>query len=291
MLESVFLIPWYLLLPIFVTIIFVLLSCTLAKIRDLTESRRLTKTTIVTLYKPPASLSPSELGYLVDYRFGRREIIADAISLEQQGYITIDSAGAISPTGRQLDDADTSSYDYLLSRVRTGAITTIRSISGTQLKEYRRYVKESLRRRDLIGTKLMPGFVTRTFRFSIIPFAVIAIAACYVLLATESADSSSAVEIISNLLPVVALISFLLAPITYTWGVILAVLHWLTNGYQLRGTAELSRLWPEIVGYRRYIRQAQRDRIRYETEQLKRKSKEIDYPYLIAFGLARHKNL
>jgi hypothetical protein len=50
-------------------------------------------------------------------------------------------------------------------------------------------------------------------------------------------------------------------------------------------TKKFKQIWPEIEGYRDYIRQVEVDELKFESEELKTSSKNKALPYAIALEL------
>ena len=51
------------------------------------------------------------------------------------------------------------------------------------------------------------------------------------------------------------------------------------------GTKRLRRTWPDIEGYRMYIKQAQLNRLNFASEELRIKALERDFAYAVALRM------
>lgn len=72
------------------------------------------KQTVITEYKTPHNLTPAELGYIFDRRFGRNELLATVVHLYQKGRLKLTPVGrdivitkdGMKKTNRGLDDSE-----------------------------------------------------------------------------------------------------------------------------------------------------------------------------------------
>lgn len=85
------------------------------------------------------------------------------------------------------------------------------------------------------------------------------------------------------------IITFVIAfPIYVLTGIILAIMYVQIYGTHWIGTKKLRSAWPEVEGFKLYIKEAQLDRLLFTSSELKQASKERDYGYAVALGMDLH---
>jgi hypothetical protein len=269
--------------------------------------RRLKKRIITAEYEPPLGLNPAELGYMFDGKLGEREIAATIIDLIQRGCLHIKKTehGTRIFAGPRVEN-NTKQYENklieeasvddgvtgkdLLGRfIRTtnssGSVTVSapKAVVFSQMVhadlEFRGYVKGSLFWESIKGflkinlllhicllylpalaMLILYTFQTGSFDFGI--FAGVFFAAFGLAIATE--------------------VPFFIA------AVILQHARGRIIGREWIITEKLERLWPQIVGYRQYVKLVENERLEFQTEELAKMSKKETLAYAVALGFVKN---
>ncbi|MDB5184256.1 MAG: hypothetical protein JWN38_64 [Candidatus Saccharibacteria bacterium] len=242
------------------------------------RQRQRLDTTIVAEYDAPAGLTPAEVGYLFDSRFGRQEMVATLLDLEQKGMVRI-SHGQFD--GLNIQRVDTKPLDslkpherYLLGHVETN--TTLAAMSFGVLAGFRSTVRRSLADQGLIkqGTEVLNYYLRRlliTFLILTVP-----IMTWLVVISGHKPD---------DLLTLFVIFLFFVAPVFLILTIVVGGLYNRIVGQPGIWTAQLKQLFPEIQGYRDYIEQVELDELQFDSADLKQQSKNKALPYAVALGL------
>lgn len=244
------------------------------------RKNRLTQSVITTEYEPPEGLSPAELGYLFDSKFDEKEILATLLHMEQKGLITIDrdnSRNLIVKTRMTGDKASLKKHErYILDNLPDGI--SFDAYSSKNLSPFKISVGNSLMDAGYIkGRKaIISYYILRT----VMAYLVI-IALLLFLLFISASDDDGIIEMV--------LVTFVLAIIGFPFFLTLAVIaSYIYNkivGHPGVWTEKLKQTWPQIEGYKEYVRQVEVDRLRFESQHLSTTTKNESLPYAIALGL------
>jgi hypothetical protein len=250
---------------------------------------------VVAEYEPPEKLSPAEIGYLFDNKLNIEEVFATIVSLEQQGLITTTEKDEklilsnVEPVNSNLSEFDKSiinqfknSNDINIGPLRIErSPVALRTIKDNQVIDYK-LLKNLVRGsenvlRDGLRTK---GYLKsvkeqiKSLLIRLIPFMF-----GLMCLTIYSFHPKSIGETIG-------LTIFLLffAPFYFVVAVFLLNSYQKIAGDPWSGTQKLKDLWPEIEGYRQYIKAVEEDRLKFESENTKGIIKNKILPYGIALG-------
>jgi hypothetical protein len=231
---------------------------------------------IVTEYDPPAGLSPAEVGYLFDSNFGKRELIATLVSLEQRGLTEISNSkitGLRTSTGQNPDTSLKKHEAYVLNNLPDSTnITAYYLQHGLGFKQS---VKESLLKQGYVDN--FNATINYPVRRTLIAYLMIVLlTAVFFLWGGDDVGAWIVGLFVLNIV---------LFPVFLALGFVAGAIYGKTVGTPNLWTKKLKEIWPEIEGYREFVRQVELDNLQFESEKLKERSKNKALPYAIALNL------
>lgn len=227
---------------------------------------------------PPEDLSPAEVGYLFDSKIGSPELLATLFDLEQREIIKFQKLddNAYNITVNKGVFRNLKPYEILIidkyANNSTGLDLARLSLAST---EFNKSVRESLIKKgfimdygyyigSIIGKILLSYLAIVFFLFFVILF---------------SSRGDLAVTFVASI--IIFVFGF---PLFLGLSVVMALINNKIAGHSGMWNKQAKELWPEIEGYREFVRQVEIDNIQFESEELKEKSKNTAMPYAIALG-------
>lgn len=273
--------PAFVSISIFLFIFFIIPVTVIAYIFSKLHARKirskyLNSSVIKSEYKPPANLSPAEIGYLFDSKAGGKESIATLLDLEQRKIIKINKTDQgtynihlDNPTSEKLKP-----HEELI----VNSISSMKNISvgtGSIFFGFNSAVRQSLKKEGLISptSHILKQFFAKVFLSYIVICFLIFIGIIFLFKGNI---------LFITIFSIMIFIIFI--PVFLALAVIAAYINNIIAGHSGIWNKKAKQLWPEIEGYREYIRQVEIDEIQFESEQLKIKSKNRAMPYAVAFG-------
>jgi hypothetical protein len=243
------------------------------------RKRQLIQNVIVAEYEPPEDLSPAEIGYLFDSRIGKTELVATLVDLEQRGLVSIsysklDGIHAETKT-TQLPGRLKEHEQFLLNNLGTGSSISLMSLST--ILGFKKCVIESLQKRGFIPDRgeTIKYFAQRTF----VAYFLITVPLFLWLVFTSNGGFISALILII----IIFVISF---PFFLGLALVVGFIYNKLAGQPGMWTAKFKTVWPKLEGYRDFVQQVELDELRYESEDLKIRSKNKALAYAIALDLS-----
>jgi hypothetical protein len=232
--------------------------------------RKLTANVVVAEYDPPEGLSPAEIGYLLDTKLGDEEVFATIVQLEQRGFVSLDGQKVIEVKQPSKEINDFEKY----------VLANLKNIIGKNLnKQFLRNVviDGGVKLNDYLNTKgYLKTYKDRVkgemIRVLIAMLLLLALFACF--LHPKSIHDFTAV----------AFFTVFFSPLFFLTAVFLQSAYSKIVGEPWMGTPKLKQLWPEIEGYREYIKMVEQDNLKFESENTKGIVKNKVLPYAIALG-------
>ena len=287
------------------TLPFIFVSARLRKRAEAYKNQRID--TIVAQYQPPHNLSPAEVGFLYDMKCDNKEIIATLFNLEQRGIITINSENNITVNDQ---NAYSGLAEYEKIALRT--ITDTAELGDKRPQLPITFINQNTQQEKIINIPLpykkslsnFTNAVQKSLKTKAIPTRSYAAALCiralivavvvaflpmlYAAIPGSSDDGSVAawssgaiffalvVTIIFGIFLFPAYIGIGFATV-YIWSLI-AGKYWLS-------TKQTRALWPELEGYKQYIKTVDLDNIQFASTNKGGESLAQTLPYAIVFGL------
>lgn len=279
---SIYLLYMFIALPILVIFPLVVRAVSRLRLRRLSRSR-----TIVTMYESPAGLTPAEIGYIYDASLKAHELVATVFDLEYKNIIKIDEKGKVSLDTVNAQTQPLEAHEKFIIQliVRGEYASVLQDLSIINAQLFKQAVSRSLVNKGLI----QEHFYQRVF-FGALKMIrnVFFFYSSLIILSITSLLFVSPISISEVLfMCVISLIAFtlLFTPLYVTLGLVLTFIYVKLDGMRWIGTKRLRRTWPDIEGYRTYIKQAQLNRLNFASEELRMKALEKDFSYAVALRM------
>lgn len=268
-------------LTIFIFLFFVIPVSLVAYIFSKIHARKirykyLNSSVVKAEFDPPHGLSPAEIGYLFDSKTGNKESLATLLDLEQRNIIKITKTS----TGRYNIFSTNSGHQKLkpheeLIVSSLSALKDIDITKGALFVGFNKSVRTSLKNSGLIGKK--SDFVGQYIFKVFISYLIIGFILFAFIVYTFKTDLIA--------IFVFSIVFFVITfPAFFALSLVIAYINNVVAGHSGLWSSEAKKLWPEIEGYREYIRQVELDEIQFDSEELKLRSKNRALPYAVAFG-------
>jgi hypothetical protein len=249
---------------------------------------------VVAEYEPPENLSPAEIGFLFDNKLNIEEVFATIVGLEQQGLITtIEKDGKIilnnvEPVNNNLSEFEKNiinqfnKNDINIGPLRIeGSPIALRTIKDNQVIDYK-LLKNLVRgSENVLRNDLRNKGYLKTIQDQISSLLIRLIPFMFGLMSLTIYSFHP-----RSLGDTIGLFIFLLffAPFYFVVAVFLLNSYQKIAGDPWSGTQKLKEIWPEIEGYRQYIKAVEEDQLKFESENTKGIVKDNILPYAIALG-------
>lgn len=270
--------PAYLAIMTIILVIAVIPMYILSKLRRKTyEFSRQYDTVVKTEYMPPLNLTPAEIGYLSDAKFSKQEFYATILDLEQRGYINIEKNTIYSFKLERLQKEIVSLHKHEQLVLEEFSNTNSLIVSNSlNLKKFRQMVIASLAQKGLVKqSRLNINFLVTRIIILFLLFNTL-----LTLLLTFTGDSSASERLIFFFLT-----PLLFTPLTLPVSIVLGFIYHKIVGETGLWTKKMKNTWVEIAGYKYFIEQVELDNIKFESSELKTKTKIDAFPYAVALGL------
>lgn len=279
---SIYLLYAIIALPVLIIFPLVVRAISRLRLKRMSRAR-----TIVALYESPKGLTPAEIGYIYDASLGNHEVVATVFDLEYRDIATIDQKGGVSINAITVGAQQLKSHEKFIMRCITrGEYTSVlQNLSIVNMQLFKQQVNMGLVSKDLVRAQ----FYLRVFFGGLKMIRnVFFFYSSLIVLSVSSLFFVSPLSVGEILLVgTISLIGFtlLFAPFYVILGSILTFMYIRLDGMRWIGTKRLRQTWPDIEGYRMYIRQAQLNRLNFASEELRIKSLERDFAYAVALRM------
>ena len=274
----------YALVALPLLIIFPLIIRTLSRIR---LSRLYHSRTILAEYEPPAGLTPAELGYMYDAKIKSNEFIATAFDLEYKNIIIIDVAGGLSlPVDASTKQPLKPHEEFIVAIIGRGEYTSLfQDVSLLNTHTFKQAVSQSLVAQGLIRPHLYQRLLIGILKMTrLVFFFYSALIVLFFAIFKFAPSTSIGVILFVSAMMFVGFTA-LFAPLYVFLGAVLTYIYVKLDGMCWIGTKLLKQTWPDIEGYRMYIKQAQLNRLNFASEELREKALEKDFSYAVALRM------
>lgn len=263
-------------------------------------------TTVIAQYEPPHSLSPAEVGLLYDMRCRQTELMATLFDLEQRGIVRLVDSRTVEIIDQTTYD-DLAEYEKIAIRIargETGALDTPRTFpfnltdsndtvyqfnlplpQRRSLRAFSHAVQQSLVARGIPMQSFTKVFFIRVIIVTIlIGLLPLLIAAMPVEINGVTYGARSG-EAFANALGMVFVMGFLFTPLYFASAMLFTWLWTKIAGRYWINTRAARALWPELEGYRLYLKQVDLDNIQFESTDRGGTPVTKTLPYAMVFGL------
>ncbi len=267
--------------------------------------RRLKKNVITAEYEPPLGLNPAEVGYLFDGKLREREVGATIIYLIQKGFLHIKKVNGEKRiyAGPRIGD-NLKTYEKKLIEeadkpdgVTAGALLSRfiaykdKNFGGVASRElvFTQLVHSDLHRRQYVKGSFLKYFLAGSLKITVLLQLVLVYLPLFSLfiIATIQDGTTDFTLLMTLLMTGFFVCIFLLLPF-FIAAMILNYLRGRILGREWIITEKLKRLWPQLVGYRQYIKLVENDRLEFQSEELQTVSKNETLPYAVAMGYVKN---
>lgn len=279
---SIYLLYAFVAIPVLIIFPLVVRAVSRLRLKRLSRS-----STIVTMYESPSGLTPAEIGYIYDASLKTHEFVATVFDLEYKNIIKINEQGQLSLDSVNTQSQPLEAHEKLIIRLIVSGDykSVLQDLSIVNNQLFKQEVSRSLVNKGLIREH----FYQRVF-FGTLKMIrnVFFFYSSLIILSTVSLLFVSPLSVGEVLLMcVISLIAFTLlyTPLYIALGVALTFIYVKLDGMRWIGTTRLRQTWPDIEGYRMYIKQAQLNRLNFASEELRIKALEKDFSYAVVLRL------
>jgi Predicted membrane protein (DUF2207) C-terminal domain len=228
---------------------------------------------VIAEYTAPDNLTPAEIGYLFHFNSHITEVYGTAFDLERRGYVTITRLqNGLQITVKNTDPAGLKGHEVMM-------ITEFKN-SGVLTPTYGRQLllafSQSVRL-QLEQAGYLKGSVFIHYLRAVI-WAIVLMDLVF----------PGVLLLISHSLGTITIVLFF----AVTFGIcvyapaafVLAWLYTRLAGHAWMGSVKMKTLWPQILGFRSYIKLAELGQIQYNSNDLKAACTNYAFPYAVALG-------
>lgn len=263
--------------------------------------------TVITQYDPPRGLSPAQVGLLYDMHCGQNEIMATLFALEQRGIVRLVDA-------RNVEILDQAAYAGLaeyekiairIARGETSAIDTQRTVpimitnadTGARyqfdlplpqqksLQAFSRAVRRSITDKGIPMRSFAAGFVTRVLIVALVLGLLPMLIATTPTISNEIEYNGWSTQSFMTAFFITLFSGFYFLPLYLGLGAFMVWLWTKLAGRYWINTHEARALWPELEGYKLYLKQVDLDNIQFESTDHASSPVTKTLPYAMVFGL------
>lgn len=266
--------------------------------------KRIKKTRISVSYEPPLGLNPAEVSYLFKSKLGDQDVAATIIDLAQRGLLSyrVDDGIRMVYAGPKVED-DLKTYEKkliveaennhgitatdLVARFTKDSNKDKRSWSSREIV-FTRFVHDDLKRKgyvnDVYYLKYFAG-VFRILAILIILFVFLPLLSLWIykIILSGAGDFRS----LMRLFGYGAGFSLISLPVFFIASIVLQTIRGRLTGRDWLTTSKSHRFWPQIVGYRQFVRLTRSNKLDFETTDIEKKSHVFTLPYAVALGFVK----
>lgn len=265
---------------------------------------RIKKNVISATFEPPLDLNPAEVSYLFKSKLSEQDVAATIINLAQRGLLSyqvvegkrlVYSGPKIEEELRSyekklIDEAEKNdgiSALELVSRFTKDNSSGSRRWSSREIV-FTRFVHDDLKRKKYVSDayylKYFAGvariLITLLILFIFLPLFSLWF---YKLINSGAGDLKSLMKLFGFGLG----LSALSTPVFFIAGILLQTIRGRLTGRDWLTTHISHRFWPQIVGYRQFVRLARSDKLEFGSPDIEKKSLVFTLPYAVALGFVK----
>ena len=267
--------------------------------------RRLQINLITSEFDPPAKLTPAEVQYLFGGINKQRITAATIIHMVQRGLLhmrKVDNKKMLY-VGPRVSDKLLSWERMLISRIESEHGIDPNKVldnpiafvdkeiddSHTEASTLSDYIGESLQNRGLIKGKGVNSFFLDALKgmFVLLLFLVWWPVGLYwfMFLIESSASDFSSVQ---DFTTASAIITLALSIPLYVFSVFFVKWRAQLLGRRWMSTDRLTRLWPQIIGFRSFVKLTEKNSLKFDSEELQKSSSKDILSYAVALGFVEN---
>lgn len=261
--------------------------------------------TVIAQYDPPRGLTPAEIGLLYDMRCGKNELMGTLFDLEQRGVITVLSGDRVKISNKSAYN-DLKEYEKIAIRIANGdtsqlevprqtairysdplsgeaAVYMLQLPSKNSMTAFRRAVQAAIESKHIRMNNYQGAFIARVLiiivLLGLLPMLLIAVSGT----SNGSAYDAWSVNAFITAIGATVVAGFFLFPVYIVAAIVLVWIWTKVAGRYWLNTKQARTLWPEIEGYKLYLKQVDLDNIQFES--MTNNPVTHTFPYALVFGL------
>lgn len=228
---------------------------------------------IIAEYTAPDNLTPAEIGFLFHFNSNVTEIYGTAFDLERRGYITINrQADGLQISVKNPDPTGLKGHEAILINQFKNPGVLSQMTARSLLMSFSQYVRMELEQAGYLKGSVFIHYI-RAVGWAILLMVLV---------------FPGVLLLISHTFGTIAVVLFF----AFTFGIFVYaptafVLAWLYTrlaGHAWMGSVKMKSLWPEILGFRSYIKLAELGQIQYNSDDLKLACTNYAFAYAVALG-------
>ncbi len=268
--------------------------------------RRLSKNIITAEYEPPLGFKPAEIGYLFDGKVRDHEIGATIIHLVQSGHLHVKKVNgkkrifAGPRIGSDLkayeqniieiaENTDGVSLNQVLHKFVHLKTANIEANPASMQFAFLNLVHADLQKRQYVKKISNMSFITGSLKITLLlQFLVFYVPLGMIWILGTLANGTVDFKVMVGFLTAALVLSGMFLLPFFITGMILFYVRGRITGREWIITPKLERLWPQIIGYRQYVRMVENERLEFNSKDLAQISKNDTLPYAVALGFVRN---
>ncbi len=269
--------------------------------------RRLKANLITSEYEPPSDLTPAEMQYLFGGINDERITAATIIHMVQRGYLHMRKENGIKKVfaGPKAADSSLKMWEQMiLTQIEsssTGAKADAimahpiafvdkdmnhRHSDASTLSDY---IAESLQKRKLIKGKGVNSFFLEAFSVALFLIATLILWPILLYWFLSLIESSTSDLASTQDFAITAAIASIAAFIPmYAFSVFFVKWRAQLFGRRWMASDRLNRQWPQMMGFRHFVKLTEKNRLRFDSEELQKSSSKDILPYAVALGFVEN---
>jgi len=269
--------------------------------------RRLKANLITSEYEPPSGLTPAEIQYLFGGINNERITTATIIHMVQRGYLHMRKENGkkkVFPGPKAADVSLKIWEQMILTQIEASpegasADTVMKhpiafvdkniQDKHSDASTLSDYIAESLKKRKLIKGKGVNTFFLEAFIVAVFLIASLVLWPIffYWFLSLIEASTSDLASIQDFAMAAVIISAAAFVPL-YAFSVFFVKWRAQLFGRRWMASDRLNRQWPQMMGFRHFVKLTEKNRLQFDSEELQKSSSKDILPYAVALGFVEN---
>ncbi len=269
------------------------------------SKNRIRKQIVTSQYKLPIRLSPSEFSYIFSSKIDKKHILATILDLANRSLLIVDQREGklfVSP-GPRIDDKLSDYENLVMEKVAensrqniesfTDGKSSFKSLNKGKIEGSRVYVfwwvmRNQMQKDGIINSNMKLKYLKMLFTNGVlISYLITVISVISVTFVRMSREGEiEARQVFESLVDISCFLFLLMIPILIITFFLLKMRGKNLGRYWLIKQKNI-RYLPQIVAYREFVVLAHKNKLKFESTQLKTKSLAETRPYAVALGITK----
>ncbi|MCA9324188.1 DUF2207 domain-containing protein [Candidatus Saccharibacteria bacterium] len=268
--------------------------------------RRLKRQPITAEYVSPLDLNPAEMSYLFDGKLHDREVGATIIHMIQRGLLHLKKmdngkrifagprieADLKSYEKKFVEEADTAEgieASALLKRFASLKTKDVGMVAASKQLVFTQLVHSDLQRRQFVKNNSTPRFLIGVVKVILFMFAILIFLPILSLWGVSAISAGTTdLERLLSFAKLALVLSGILALPFFGIAALIYIQRGRIVGCDWIITEKLGRQWSQIIGFRQYVQLVENEKLEFQSEELKKRSKNDTLPYAVALGFVKN---